>query len=132
MFSNCKTTTEQGDIGEARAIYEYVKLGYIVSKPINDKAKYDLIIDKDGVLQRVQVKTSSNHVKENNNIYKIKISSDYANRNVSIRKPRNELDYDILFVLVESGEVWSIPVEHLGDVKTQINVGGTKYQEYKL
>lgn len=131
MFDDCKTTTNQGDIGEARAIYEYIKLGYVVSKPLNDKAKYDLIIDKDEKLLKVQVKTASALSGKNKDIFKVKICSSYSNKNISKTTPRQDTDYDILFVLTSSDEVWSIPVDVL-DSRTQVNIGGTKYQQYKL
>jgi len=64
IFENATTNTKQGDIGEARAIYEYTCLGYTVSRTIFDSAKYDLIIDDGTCLARVQVKTTSFRTKE--------------------------------------------------------------------
>ena len=82
LFDESITTSEQGDIGEARAIYEFVKLGYVVSKPINDKAKYDLIIDTGDCLKRVQVKTSRHRKPgSSDGCYALSISTKYSNRN---------------------------------------------------
>lgn len=50
MFENATTFTRQGDIGEARAIYEYTRLGYTVARTLFDSAKFDLIIEKDSEL----------------------------------------------------------------------------------
>ena len=52
MFENATTRTKQGDIGEARAIYEYTRLGYGVSRTLFDSCRYDLIIDDGSTLQR--------------------------------------------------------------------------------
>jgi hypothetical protein len=38
-------TNQIGDIGEAIAIAEFTKAGAIVSKPLSDNARYDLIIE---------------------------------------------------------------------------------------
>lgn len=129
MFRNCVTTTDRGSLGEARAIYEYVKLGYIVSTPINDKAKYDLIVDTGTELLKVQVKTTT---KKKDKGYEVRLESSYANRNSSVRTPREDADYDLLFVLDELGNAWSIPVAGLNGAKTGIVVGNTKYNEYKV
>ena len=131
MFQNATTTTAQGDVGEARAIYEYVKMGYVVSKPINDKAKYDLIIDTDDGLKRVQVKTSSREPTQSGG-YQVKIDSGYANHNESVSKGREDGDYDILFILLHTGDAWSIPVEEIGDSRTQLVVGTKKYAPFQL
>lgn len=47
-----------GDIGEAIAIAEFTKAGAIVSKPLSDNARYDLIIELSNKLYKVQVKTT--------------------------------------------------------------------------
>lgn len=51
-------TVEIGDIGEAIAIAEFTQAGFIVSKPLSNNARYDLIIDRNNKLYRVQVKTT--------------------------------------------------------------------------
>lgn len=45
-----------GDLAELKAATYFAQQGYIVSMPYGDNAPYDLIIDKDNVLQKVQVK----------------------------------------------------------------------------
>lgn len=46
-----------GTISELLALQYFVNKGYIVSKPIDNFNEYDLIIDNNGKLNRVQVKT---------------------------------------------------------------------------
>jgi hypothetical protein len=50
------TTDQKGDIAETAVIHEAVKLGIGVLKPVNDGLRYDLVLDVDGRLVRVQVK----------------------------------------------------------------------------
>lgn len=40
-------TVNIGDIGEAMAIADFTKAGFIVSAPLSNNARYDLIIDND-------------------------------------------------------------------------------------
>ena len=43
----------------AAAILHYTRLGYAVLIPVSDVSRYDLVIDVDGVLERVEVKSTS-------------------------------------------------------------------------
>ena len=47
---------QKGDIAETQAVAELVKRGYAVSTPVSDHCPYDLVLDREGELQRVQVK----------------------------------------------------------------------------
>lgn len=49
-------TNQKGDIAEAKAVARFMELGYTVSEPINDHSRYDLVVEKDGLLNKVQVK----------------------------------------------------------------------------
>jgi len=52
-----KVPKRQGNVGVAKAVYEYTKRGYTVLMPMSDSDKYDMVVD-DGDLHKVQVKTS--------------------------------------------------------------------------
>jgi len=128
IFENAVNSTKQGDIGEARAIYEYTRLGFIVSRTLFDSAKYDLIIDDGEGLKRVQVKTS-NYYREYGWIVGLKTSG--GNRSRTYKQKRKKEDYDILFVLTSDNRCWSIPTDILGDIQSVI-LGTKKYQNYEL
>jgi hypothetical protein len=49
-------TKEKGSVGELRVMYEAAKRGYGVLIPHGDFAKYDLVVDRNGKLEKVQVK----------------------------------------------------------------------------
>lgn len=49
-------TKEKGSIGELRVMYEAALRGYGVLIPHGDFARYDLVVDRNGSLERVQVK----------------------------------------------------------------------------
>jgi len=52
-----RDTKRVGDISEAIVIAEFVKAGYYVSIPFGENHRYDLIVERDNVLSRIQVKT---------------------------------------------------------------------------
>lgn len=132
IFEHCTTSTAQGDIGEARAIYEFVKRGWVVSKPINDKAKYDLIVDDGESLKRVQVKTTKRRDYNTASGYAVNIQTRYSTTTQNRVSDRVESDYDLLFVLTELDESWLIPTESMGGTKTTIVVGTKKYAAFQL
>ncbi len=55
------TTDQKGAIAETAIAHEAVKLGFDVYKPINEGTRYDLILDVDGRLIRVQCKWASRY-----------------------------------------------------------------------
>lgn len=129
MFNHCVSTTDRGSVGEARAIYEFVKRGWIVSTPINDKAKYDLVVDDNTRLLKVQVKTTTKKTPSGG--YEVRLESSYANRNNSVRTPRSDADYDAVFILAETGDVWFIPTSDLEDARSSVVVGTLRWEKYK-
>ena len=49
----------QGDIAEILAMSYFIKQGHLCSKPISHSSYYDFIVDIDGVLYKVETKSSS-------------------------------------------------------------------------
>lgn len=119
----------QGNVGVARAIYEYTKRGNTVLMPWSDSDKYDLVIDDGVSLHKVQVKTS--RCKANGG-YAVNLATKGGNTSINKVRTREVADYDILFCLTEDGNCWSIPVTALGDAKHSIVVTSDKYKAYRL
>ena len=132
LFDNCKTTNEQGDIGQSRAIYEFQLQGYTVCVPCGVNQKYDLVIEKDGLFKKVQVKTTQCLDKYNR--YQVSLKSTtfrYKDRKVFIKTVRRrECDYDLLFVLTKEGKCYIIPSSELGGNKGIILTN--KYDRYMV
>lgn len=129
LFENCENTKKQGDLGEARAIYEYAKLGYVVCAPLCDSAKYDLIVEKDGETKRVQVKTVSN---KTNGGFEVQLANKSCNTIRTSITARKQGDYDELFVLTGDDRCWMIPSIEMGGCKYGIKIGHTKWGEFEL
>ena len=51
-----RDTQRKGDKATARAIASFTALGYDVSIPLTESAAYDLVVDAEGALYRVQCK----------------------------------------------------------------------------
>lgn len=49
-------TIEKGDLAESLVISEALKRGYDVCVPFSSRSRYDLVIDRNGNLEKVQVK----------------------------------------------------------------------------
>jgi hypothetical protein len=140
-FDNIQTSVpkKQGNLGVARAIYEYTKLGYTVLVPLSDSDKYDLVIDTGINLVKVQVKTSNckaRSYKYNKTGWAVNLATKGGNTTKNSVKGRQPTDYDLLFVLTADSRCWSIPTVELGTAQHSINVGATgnraKYTQFEI
>jgi hypothetical protein len=52
-------TKRKGDISELAVITQLAKRGYNVLIPFGDSSRYDVVIERDGSFERVQVKTGT-------------------------------------------------------------------------
>lgn len=48
-----------GNLGEHLAILEFLKRGIVVSRPLGDNSRYDLVLEILGILYTCQVKTTN-------------------------------------------------------------------------
>lgn len=95
-----------GNAGLAMAIAYYGSNGYTVSVPLNDTQDYDIVVDMDGKLNKVQVKATT--YLDKNGSYQIPLRSISG----TTRKPYktvSETDIDLLFCLCGDGTMFSIP-----------------------
>lgn len=126
MFSQANSK-KQGDVGLGHAIAWFTRNSYTVSLPLTDSQDYDLIVDKENKLCRVQVKTAS--YKNEYGIYEVSLTVKGGNRSGTGRiKQFNKDKVDLLFILTSDNEVYVIPSDVVG--VNSINLG-KKVQEYK-
>jgi hypothetical protein len=119
----------QGDIGEAAAIHWLTLIGATVSVPLAHSPDYDLIAEIDGVLRRVQVKTST-HVQRGN--FRVSLATRGGNQSWNgLVKRFDASRCDLLFVLVANGRRWCIPSTAV-EGSTAITLGGQKYSEFEV
>ena len=103
--SNYKT--HQGNFGLGRAIAYYTSQCIPVMIPLNDAQKYDLVVDKNGELCRVSVKTTQSKNKAGNFQVQLKNTTLGADHN-TIRKFDNT-SCEIVFVATIDGDLYEIP-----------------------
>lgn|SRR5574344_30231 len=108
------TNKERGNAGLSCAIAYFGMNGYTVSIPLNDTQDYDLIVDKDGVLQRVQVKSTG---VIRNGAYQVSLKSCGGTKGKSYKTVLNS-EADLLFVLCSNGSMFLIPVSELSQCST--------------
>lgn len=120
MFENIVNSKKQGDTGMGFAIAYFCKLGWTVSIPITDSQDYDLVVDNGERLLKVQVKTSK--YKTKHGIYQVSLKTCGGNRSCQKIKNFDKNSSDLLFVLLENGNVYLIPREEI-KTNTTINLG---------
>ena len=127
MFRNSK---KQGDAGLGQAIAYFTSKGYEVALPLTDSCDWDMIVEIDNVLKKVQVKTSSQL--EKTGIMKFNANVNGSNMWSSTKKNVSEQSWDLIFLYhLITGKQALIPKEKL-TTNGQINIGGKKYNEFLL
>lgn len=122
-----ETNKEKGNAGLAMAIAYFGTHGYNVCLPLNDTQDFDLIVEKDGIMQRVQCKATSQRTPYN--VTTVDLRSTGGTKG-SVYKTLIETNIELLFVINESKEIWLIPKSSITNIKS-LNLGD-KYQEFKI
>lgn len=111
----------QGNMGLGKAIEYFTSIQCPISIPLNDTQPYDLIVDFNGKLNKIQVKTTRNL--SVNNTYTVNLRSSGGNRTGKARDvPFDNNSCDYLFVysgdekiyLIPSNEIWAKTAMRLG------------------
>lgn len=108
---------DKGNIGEVLALAEFVKHGITVSIPYGDNARYDLIAEFNGKLNRIQVKYCNQKISDTNSISCPCASSTNHTTNKHYTTYENDIDY-FVFYLVEWNKLLLVPIEKIGTKKS--------------
>lgn len=95
-----RITQRKGDTAVAQAIATFTKLGYDVLLPLTESAAYDLVVDAEGVLQRVQVRFTSSG--------EVDLRRIHSNSKGYVVKKTKECAYDWLYILNQQGKEFLI------------------------
>ena len=120
------TNKEKGNAGLGMAIAYYTLNGYTVSIPLNDTQDYDLIVDKNNLVKRVQVKTTS--CKDKNGKYQVALKSCGGTKGITY-KTIKDTNIEELFVFLENKEIYIIPINIIKN-KSTLTICN-KYRIYK-
>lgn len=107
-MNNSKT---KGNLGEIKAAEEFIRWGCTVSFPFGDNARYDLIVDINNKLYRVQIKYTS-QVTENGSYKAVCVSS--TNHTTNKKLSDYKLDVDLMvFYIAELDKCLIIPIDQI-------------------
>lgn len=111
-------TLIRGDVNELRCILDFQERGYYCSIPFSGSCKYDVVVDIDNHLYRIQCKSSADHVNEDGTI-RMSTSRQTTNTQKTVRYGYTKDDIDFFYT---SWKEYSflIPV-------SETAYGGSKY-----
>lgn len=120
---------EKGDLAAANAISYFMTNGYEVCLPIGDKRPYDLVVEQDGRLNRVQVKYAGWYSGDRK--YKAALRTMGGNQSFHSIKKYADNDFDLLFIYVENGRKFLIPWVQLSN-RNSVSIEAGKFSKYEV
>lgn len=118
---------EKGNTGLGIAIAYYSANGYTVSIPLNDTQDYDLIVDKNNILKKVQVKATSCKTKYNK--YQVALKSSGGTKG-KMYKTVIDTNIEEVFIVTNNMDIFIIPIEKIKN-KSTLNLC-EKYEKYRI
>lgn len=128
MLGDYKNSKKQGDAGLGVAIAYFCGLGYPVSVPLTDSQDYDLVVEIEGDLKKIQVRTTKYKTKSGSYCVGLRVLGGNAKKNF-VHKKCSEMTYDFLFVVTGDGTRYLVPKEKLGN--SALTFSGDRLQ-YKV
>ena len=120
------TNKEKGRSSLGIAIGYFSINGYTVSIPLNDTQDYDLIIEKDGKIETVQVKSTD--CKTKYGVYQVALKSCGGTKGKTYKTVINT-KVDKLVVITKELSIYVIPIKDIKN-KSTLNLC-SKYDVYK-
>lgn len=129
MIFDKMNTVSQGSVGLGLAIAHFTIEGFTVNVPLNDNQDYDLVVEKNGTLKRVQVKTTKYKVR-GQKVYTVQLKRVRPNTKENKIKKFDATKNDWLFIVTEEQDKYLIPSLEVHDTNT-LSLG-KKVAKYKL
>jgi len=123
-----QNTKTKGDVTEAVTLARLVAAGKTVLQPFGDNQRYDLAIDDDGKLVRVQCKTGQ--ITKGVIRFRPCSSVTHTNKNVSHKSYRGEADVFAVFC-PENEKLYLVPVEDVGTGTAALRIEPTQNGQSK-
>lgn len=121
---------QKGDTALGRAISYFLSNSYEVCLPIGDKRDYDLVIEKGGVLARVQVKHGGLY----NGLKKCQVALRVMGGNQSFHysKKYPADAFEFLFVYTAKKETYLLPWNSEVVGKSSLSIEAPKYKPFRI
>ena len=111
MLREQRNSKKQGDVGHGVAIGWFAQNGYTVCVPLTDSQDYDLVVEKDNGLKKVQVKTT--YHQSAGGVFMANLRVCGGNRTGSTVKKFDRAFADLIFIVTEEGVKYLIPTDEL-------------------
>lgn len=117
---------QSGVSSELFVAHRFAELGYSVLWPLLTQSRYDLVIEKDGVFSKVQVKKATWSSAGKYSYLQVRISG----KNKLTNTPYKDSDVDV-FVFTDNKQIWVAPFKEVGHL-TSVCLGSSneKYKPY--
>ncbi|MEJ0072945.1 MAG: group I intron-associated PD-(D/E)XK endonuclease [Candidatus Saccharibacteria bacterium] len=120
---------QKGDIAIGHAIAYFMAHGYEVCLPIGDKRDYDMVVEKDGNLARVQVKYAGWYGDRRRHQAALRVMG--GNQSFHTAKKYGDDAFEYLFVHTANGSSYLIPWKSLA-IRSYLSIDAEKYIPYKI
>lgn len=118
----------RGEITEQQVAIEFLKLGYLVSKPLVQSSRYDFIVDINNKLYKIQVKTGT--AKEDNSYIAFATSTSHTNTQGTLNISYTAEDVDF-FATIYEGQCYLVPFDICGKRLQRLRLVPTKSGQTK-
>lgn len=132
-------TKQRGNITEVECMLAFLKLGYNVLTPYGDCERYDFVVDINGTLYKIQVKSvNENHIDEGYIEFKTSNKTTKNGKFVRHVYDKEQIDY---FMTSYEGKCYLVPVDECATTSKRLRFippkngqikGITFAQEYEL
>lgn len=117
----------QGRLGLVNAIRDLTHLEYTVSLPLIDNQDYDLIVDIDGILNKVSVKSTSC---EKNGNPKVQIKKVRPNSQENKIHRFDKTSVDLMYIYSLDNRAWLIPCSEI-EATCELTVD-SRFDKFKI
>lgn len=121
-------TKTKGDLAIGQAIGYFMSNNYEVCLPIGDKREYDFVVEKNGLLEKVQVKFAGLY-KEG--ICKVALRVMGGNQSYGYARKYKDDSFDLLFVYSARGKRYLLPWKKVTN-RNQIHIEHEKYKKFEI
>lgn len=113
----------QGRITELQVANSFLNQGYQVCQPLVNDSRYDFVVDVQGKLYKIQVKTC--HLGGENEYIEFATSSSHTNTQHTVNRSynKNEIDY---FATYYNSQCYLVPVEQCGSRTQRLRLKPTR------
>ena len=132
-------TKQRGNITEIECMLAFLKLGYNVLTPYGDCERYDFVVDIQGKLYKIQVKSANaNHIEQGYIEFKTANKTTQNGKFVRHVYTENEIDY---FMTFYNNQCYLIPVNECSSCEKRLRfippkngqiIGITFAKDYEL